>query len=118
MTSRRFLLFIAIFALPLASPALDLPPTAAALRVNGFLQSWIDTGENPSHEYKLGGTLVKHLRLKLTADVADGLSLVVVPELAGGLTLLDGYAAMDLTKFPYETAVPLILTVGQFKTPF
>src|ERR1051326_8609710 len=97
---------------------MELAPAPATLKWNGFLHSWIDSGENAKSEYKLGGTLLKRLRLKLTADVYDGVSLVALPEFAGGFTLLDGYAAFDLSRFPQPTAWPLTITVGQFKTPF
>ena len=89
-----------------------------SVKWNGFAQAWEDTGENAKSEYTQSGSLLKRLRVKMTAEVYDGLSVVVQPEFAGGFFLLDGYIKADLDKYILDFGQPISVTMGQFKTPF
>ncbi len=106
-----------------ASPAPS--PTASPLKIAGFLQSWLSAGNSVSSaaggaSTLFGGALLKHLRLNFSGEPAAGMKVVALPELAGGVILLDGYAAFDFGRFFLKeaSAGPLLLTAGQFKTPF
>ncbi|GEM_PF-5185478 len=109
-------------AAPSPSPTAVL--TASPVKVNGFLQAWLDAGNSPSTapgtNYNLAGDYLRHLRLNFQADPLSGLHLVALPEFAGGFVLLDGYARLDFNQVFLGAADPgeFALTVGQFKTPF
>jgi hypothetical protein len=99
--------------------------TPVNIKLNGFAQAWETLGEGSNSvaqgpSYNQTGTMLKRLRLKMTADVYDGLSVVVLPELAGttGFQLLDGYMQADLSKYIVDFNLPITVTFGQFKTPF
>lgn len=93
-------------------------PTLAGVTWGGFVQVWAAVGEDSAHRYDQSGLLLKHLRLKMTGPVADGIKAVLVPEFAGGVTVLDAYMQLDLARLLPDLAPPLDLTLGQFKTPF
>lgn len=99
-------------------------PTAPPLKINGFLQAWLEagnsTGATPGRAYDLVGDPLRHFRLKIQADPLPGVKVVMVPELAVSFSLLDGYAWLDINQalLKGETPGEVSLTVGQFKTPF
>ncbi|HVZ81432.1 MAG TPA: hypothetical protein VHE12_11655 [bacterium] len=99
-------------------------PTAPPVKINGFLQAWMGAGNSPTtapgHDYNLAGDYLKHFRIKIQAEPLPGVQVVMVPELAGAFTLLDGYAWLDLNQAFLKGEAPgeLSLTAGQFKTPF
>lgn len=120
-------------AAPAASPL--APSLALPLQWTGFVQDWSVVGEqtgNKAHSYDEAGNFLKHFQLGVTANPYPGVSLVMLSELAGqsvtgtgavyggtyGMTLLNAYAAVDLSKFIGAAALPLTLTAGQFKTHF
>jgi hypothetical protein len=99
------------------------PPVT--VKWNGFAQAWETLGENGNSvakgpEYTQNGALLKRLRFKMTAEAYDGLSLVMLPEVAGsqGFQLLDGYIQADLDKYLLDFSYPITVIAGQFKTPF
>jgi hypothetical protein len=85
---------------------------------NGFAHAWAGAGENAKREYVNSGVQLKRLRFKMTAEAYDGLTVVILPELVPTFTLLDGYVAVDLSKYVLDFSLPLTVTMGQFKTPF
>lgn len=101
-----------------------VPSPTAPVKINGFVQAWMDAGNSPSsvpgHDYNLVGDFLRHFRLKVQAEPLPGVQVVMVPELAGGFTLLDGYAWLDLDQVfrGMDKAGEISLTAGQFKTPF
>lgn len=102
------------------SPTAPAPP----VKVNGFLQAWLDAGNSPSTapgtNYNLTGDYLRHFRLRFEANPLTGVQVVCVPEFAGGFVLLDGYAALNFDQVFLGGTAPgdFLLTVGQFKTPF
>ena len=95
------------------------------IKWNGFAQVWETLGEGPNSlaqgpTYDQNGALLKRLRFKMTAEAYDGLTLVLLPEVAGttGFQLLDGYIQADLDKYILDFGQPISVTLGQFKTPF
>jgi hypothetical protein len=120
-------------AAPTASPTPLVP--ALSLLWTGFVQDWSVAGEqtgNKAHSYDEAGNYLKHFQLGVTAKPYPGVSLVMLSELAGqsvtgtgavyggtyGMSLLNAYAAVDLSKYTGAVALPLTLTAGQFKTHF
>jgi len=122
-----------------ATGASAAAPTAVATPVTlhwtGFVQDWAVLGEatgNKAHSYTEAGNYLKHVQFGVTADAYPGVKLVLLTELAGqsvtgtgavvgstyGMTLLNAYAAVDLSQFTGPVALPLTLTAGQFKTHF
>ena len=106
---------LALRGAPLRADGLAVP---VALKVNGLVQDWASLGENGKADYVDAGDLVRHLRLRLDAGVGDGIDVVVMPELAGGVNLLDAYAALEMDKGVDTWGIPVTATVGQFKVPF
>ncbi len=120
MNSRKRTYVAAALAMGMAShsmAAMELaPPTN--FKWAGFGQAWAEMGENPKKVYNQVGLLLKRFRIKMTAEPYDGLSAVFVPELAGGVTVLDAYLSADLSKYLIDFSPAITLTAGQFKTPF
>lgn len=81
-------------------------------KINGFIKAWATLGENNSRAVRQAGLLLKSARVKIAAEPGEGIKAVIVPELAGGLQLLDAYAVWE--------ALPGLLSIeaGQFKIPF
>lgn len=106
------------------SPSPTAAPSAPPVKLNGFLQAWLDTGNSPSTapgtHYDLTGDYLRHFRISLQADPLAGVHVVCVPEFAGGFVLLDGYAQLNFNQVFLGQTDPgeFSLTVGQFKTPF
>lgn len=100
------------------------PVPAPPVKIGGFLQAWWGAGNSnntaPGHDYNLAGDFLKHLRVKIQAEPLSGVQVVIVPELAGGFTLLDGYVWLNFDQAFLKQDAPgdLSLTAGQFKTPF
>jgi hypothetical protein len=93
--------------------ALSVAAPLAALETGGFLQSRVGLSEGSSPALNTVGLSLNHLRVKLASDDASAVKVVVMPELAGGFSLLDAYADWS----PAADGA-LSLRVGQFKFPF
>jgi hypothetical protein len=104
-----------------ASPlpaAMEIAPPVD-IKWNGFAQVWAGLGENTKKEDENAGVGLKRLRFKMAASPYDGVTVVIVPELASAFSLLDGYVKIDLDKYFLDLGSwPLSITAGQFKTPF
>lgn len=87
--------------------------SAAALETSGFLQSRVSLTEGSDPSLNTVGINLQHLRVRLAGEAAPGVSVAVMPEMAGGFQLLDAYA--DWSPRP-DGGVSL--RVGQFKFPF
>jgi hypothetical protein len=127
---RRLLMTASLAALTLnltpveARAEMEVAP-AVTVKWNGFAQAWETLGENANSvakgpSYNQNGAMLKRLRFKMTAEAYDGLSLVMLPEVAGstGFQLLDGYIQADLDKYLIDFGWPITVIAGQFKTPF
>jgi hypothetical protein len=124
MRTRTLALALAIsgFISATAKAEMDIAPPVT-IKWNGFLQAWETYGEGANSvakgpEYSQSGSMLKRFRIKMTAEAYDGVTVVLVPELVGPFTLLDGYVQVDLDKYLLEFSTPLSVTFGQFKTPF
>ena len=123
-SAKRLILGLALLAaLPLRA-AMDIAPPVN-IKWNGFIQAWetlAETGNSVAKgpEYTQSGAMLKRFRIKMTAEAYDGLTVVMLPELAGttGFFLLDGYIQADLDKYLVDFSLPIRVTMGQFKTPF
>jgi hypothetical protein len=122
-----FVLLSAVLAPKVSSGAAGEQPPPVTLNWGGFIQDWSTLGPNSNSEDVNAGNFLKHFRFRMAAEAYDGITVVLVPELAGqsvtqtagfGFTLLDAYAAFDLSKTMSDWSPPLTITVGQFKTPF
>jgi hypothetical protein len=126
---RRSLMVASLAALLLnltlsARAEMEVAPPVV-VKWNGFAQVWETLGEGPNTltkgpSYTQNGAMLKRLRVKMTAEAYDGLSLVLLPEMAGatGFQLLDGYIQADLDKYLIDFSLPISVVAGQFKTPF
>lgn len=97
--------------------AMDIAPPVK-VTWNGFIHTWSSIGENAKYEYVNAGVMLKRLRFRMGVEPYDGVTVVILPELAGAFTLLDGYVKIDLDKYLLDFTLPISVTAGQFKTPF
>ena len=107
----RSILLIAAFSLLSTS-------VPAENSIGGFVQTWLAANEGTDRTVDDFGLLVKHARVKFTGTPTEGVKLVVMPELAGGLQagglqLLDAYGDWTIDEEGVYT-----LRFGQFKFPF
>lgn len=101
---------------PLAGAMEIVPPVKVTW--NGFIHAWAGLGEDADRQSVNSGAMLKRLRFRMGVEAYDGVTVVVIPELAGGFNLLDGYVKVDLDKYLLDFRPPLSVTAGQFKTPF
>jgi len=103
----------AFAALLLASTLASLAHADSSVVFKGVLKDWLTVGENPAKEFKQVGNVLKVARVRLEARPNENVLVVAMPELAGGIRVLDAYATLNVAALP-----GLALTAGQFKFPF
>jgi hypothetical protein len=107
-----------LFSTSTLHTAMDIAPPVD-IKWNGFIHAWAGLGENAKQEDVNAGVGLERLRFRMAASPYDGVTVVIIPELAGAFSLLDGYAKIDLDKYFLDLAAwPISVTAGQFKTPF
>lgn len=124
VSAKRLLIGLALFMAGQLQAAMDIAPPVN-IKWNGFIQAWESLAESGNSvpkgpDYNQSGAMLKRFRIKMTAEAYDGLTVVLLPELAGssGFFLLDGYIQADLDKYLVDFSLPISVTMGQFKTPF